>query len=48
MEEEAIHFIEAVEGNETGDSREITSGGKVSRNEIRRDKERRLMNQISA
>lgn len=48
MEEEAVYFIEAVEGNETGESREITSGGKVSRNEIRRDKERRLMNRISA
>lgn len=48
MEEEVIHFIEAVEGNETGDSREITNGGKVSRNEIRRYKERKFMNQISA
>lgn len=45
MEEEAIHFIEAVEGD---DIREIPSGGKVSRNEIRHDQERRLMDQISA
>lgn len=41
MEEEAIHFIGAIGGNGTGDHREITSGDKVSWNEIRGDKEKK-------
>ena len=48
MEAVPMHFIEAIDGNETGDNREITSGAELSWNEIREDKERRLMNQISA
>lgn len=49
MEAVPMHFIEAIDGNETGgDTREITSATELSWNEIREDKERRLINQISA
>jgi len=33
----AIHFIEAVDGNETGDPGEITSGAELLWSEIRED-----------
>lgn len=47
MEGVAIHFIEAIEVNEIGDTGDIEVGAELSWNESREDKERRLENQIS-